>query len=386
MPKTKDEFVKIMKDFVRDILTTFPEYTDILNENLRKIVLNKASEIEIQTLYDYCSKTYLPQFFDILYKNKDIFNDPSANTFFLPDINFSLLWNENIGDRTREIIWKYLQLILFSIVGSQKDSASFGETAKFFEAIDENEFRTKLEETIGEMSDFFDSSGQGQDFNLDSSNINIDDLPDAEELHNHISGLLDGQLGMLAKEIAEETANEMNLDLENVSTVGDVFQKLFKDPGKLMNIVKKVGKKLDDKMKSGEIKESDLMKEASDLMSKMNKMPGMKNMHSMFNNLGNMKGGRLNTNAMQAQLKRNMRQALQKERLQEKLKRRREQKAQNEKKINTPEKQEAYERSWAQHSKELVEKTPRIIKNKKKKKRRRNKNKNKNKKKGDNIK
>ena len=65
------------------------------------------------------------------------------------------------------------------------------------------------------------------------------------------SGLLGGQLGTLAKEIAEETATEMNLDLENASTVGDVFQKLFKNPGKLMNIVKKVGKKLDDKMKSG---------------------------------------------------------------------------------------------------------------------------------------
>ena len=380
MSEINDEFIKIVKDFVKDILTTFPEYTDILNENLRKIVLNKASETEIQTLYNYCSETYLPRFFDILYKNDEIFTDASANTFFLPEINFSLLWEENIGDRTREIIWKYLQLILFSIVGSQKDSASFGETAKFFEAIDENEFRTKLEETIGEMSDFFDSSGH--DFNIDSSNINIDDLPDAEELHNHISGLLDGQLGMLAKEIAEETANEMNLDLDNVSTVGDVFQKLFKDPGKLMNIVKKVGNKLDDKMKSGELKESDLMKEASDLMNKMNKMPGMKNMHSMFNNLGNMKGGRLNTNAMQAQLKRNMRQALQKERLQEKLKRRREQKAQNIKKTSTPEQKEAYERSWAQHSKELVEKTPRIIKNKKKKKRRKNKNK----KKKDNIK
>ena len=108
----------------------------------------------------------------------------------------------------------------------------------------------------------------------------IEDLPDAEELHNHITGLLDGQLGMLAKEIAEETANEMNLDLDNVSTVGDVFQKLFKNPGKLMEIVKKVGQKLDDKMKSGEIKESEIMKEAADLMKKMNKMPGMKNMQS----------------------------------------------------------------------------------------------------------
>ena len=36
-----------------------------------------------------------------------------------------------------------------------------------------------------------------------------------------------------------------------------------------MNMVKNVGSKLDQKLKSGEIKESELMKEANDLMEKM---------------------------------------------------------------------------------------------------------------------
>ena len=375
MSEISTEFVKIIKDFLKDILTTFPEYKDSLNNHLQNIVLDKGSPEEIVTLYEFCSTIYPPRFFDILYKNEDIFNDASLNTFFLPGIDFSLLWKENIGDRTREIIWKYLQLILFSIVGSQKDGASFGDTAKFFEAIDEEEFKTKLEETIGGISEFFDSSENNYQF--DSSNINMADLPDAEELHNHITGLLDGQLGMLAKEIAEETANEMNLDLDNVSTVGDVFQKLFKNPGKLMQIVKKVGQKLDDKMKSGEIKESEIMKEAADLMKKMNKMPGMKNMQSMFGNLGNMGGGKINTKAMQAHLNRNMKKALQKERLQEKLKRRREKKTQENKQtppVNVIQK-ESYERSWANHSRELLETTPRTSKKKRKKKRRKNKKK-----------
>ena len=41
-----------------------------------------------------------------------------------------------------------------------------------------------------------------------------------------------------------------------------------------MNMVKKVGSKLDSKLKSGEIKESELMEEASQLMEKMKNMPG----------------------------------------------------------------------------------------------------------------
>ena len=42
--------------------------------------------------------------------------------------------------------------------------------------------------------------------------------------------------------------------------------KHFKNPGKLINITKKVGKSLDEKLKSGEIKESELMEEASDFL------------------------------------------------------------------------------------------------------------------------
>ena len=269
MSNISDEFVKIIKDFVKDILITFPEYTNTLDSELKNIVLDKTEKREIEDLYTYCSKIYPPRFFDILYQNEDIFSDASTNCKFLPSIDFSILWAEDIGDRTRSIIWKYLQLVLFSIVGSQTDGDSFGDTAKFFEAIDEEDFKSKLEETIEQMSDFFGK--EGNMFDVDSSNINIEDLPDAESLHNHISGLLDGQLGNLAKEIAEETAEEMNLDLDNASTVGDVFQKLFRNPGKLMNIVKKVGQRLDDKMKSGEIKESEIMKEASNLINKMNK-------------------------------------------------------------------------------------------------------------------
>ena len=186
-------------------------------------------------------------------------------SLFIGNIDFKDLWKEDLGDRTRTIIWKYLQLILFSIVGSQTEGKSFGDTAKFFEAIDETEFKTKLEETINQMADIFDSSNNSS---TDCSNINIGDLPNAEKLHDDISGLLEGHLGRLAKEIAEETASEMNLNLTDVTSVSDVFQQLFQNPGKLMKIVKKVGTKLDDKLKSGEIKESELLKEATELIGK----------------------------------------------------------------------------------------------------------------------
>ena len=74
--------------------------------------------------------------------------------------------------------------------------------------------------------------------------------------------------------------------MTEVNTVGDVFKKLFRNPGKLMQLVKKVGSKLDSQLQSGEMKESDLMEEATNLIGKMNKMPGMKEMNQMFGNMG----------------------------------------------------------------------------------------------------
>ena len=321
---TKD-FIKILKDFYVDLFNTFPECKEKVERELIVDLMNDQTDSKlVKDLYQYCYKFYPERFFEILYENENIFLDVSANTYFLPDIDFKGLWSEDITENTRNVIWKYLQLILFSIVSSQKNCDSFGDTAKLFEAINEEDFKKKLEETVNEMSKAFDLSGIDQNFS-DMSGVNLDDLPNPEELHEHISGLLDGNLGKLAQEIAEETAAELNMDMENASSVGDVFQTLFKNPGKLMNMVKKVGSKLDAKLKSGELKESELMKEASDLMNKMKTMPGMKNMNSMLGKMGLPMGGKgqVNMNAFQSHMKRNIKKATQKERMLKKLAERR---------------------------------------------------------------
>ena len=44
---------------------------------------------------------------------------------------------------TKSTIWKYLQLILFSIVPNITSEDSFGDSAKLFEAINQDEFKEK---------------------------------------------------------------------------------------------------------------------------------------------------------------------------------------------------------------------------------------------------
>ena len=123
------EFKKIIVDFTKDILTTFPEYETKLNEHLRTLVNNSESEEQQQTslkvVYEHCKKVYPERFFEILYQNQELFVDKVkySTTEFLPGIHFSELWDEFITGKTREILWKYLQLVLFTIVSTISDGA-----------------------------------------------------------------------------------------------------------------------------------------------------------------------------------------------------------------------------------------------------------------------
>ena len=333
-----EEFLKVIKDFVKDMKTTFPEYETVINswwktpedfisiedEEERKKAIEKAEQNSTTVLFNYCKKKFPPRFFDILYQNADIFNEDSViDTEFLPKVHFKNLWHSDISDKTKETIWKYLQLMSFSIVGTLDNKDAFGDTSKMFEAINEDEFKTKLQDTLSQMQGLFDLSGNGGDADDTASGINAGDIPNAEELHDHITGMLDGKLGQLAREIAEETASNLNMDMEGATNMNDVFQNLVKNPAKLMGLVKNVGSKLDTKIKSGDIKESEIMEEASEMMAKMKNMPGMGNIQSMLSKMGlgdlgglaGAGGGKVNTAATEAKLNQQMKLAKTKERI-----------------------------------------------------------------------
>ena len=319
------EFNKIIKDFINDLTITFPD--KISEEGFF------TQEVDVpSTIYTFCKEVYPKRFFDILYENEDIFNDKNVCVELLPNINFTELWHEDITDKTKSTIWKYLQLILFSIVTDINSDESFGDTAKLFEAINQDEFKQKLEETISQMDNIFGKglhndpiSGEGNESNEANeagSNIPSNNLPNAEELHSHINSMMEGKLGCLAKEIAEETANDLDINVEDATSVNDVFKQLFKNPSKLMGLVKNVGSKLDNKIKSGAIKESELLEEASELVNKMKSMPGMDNLEGMLSKMGMPgmgKGAKVDMNAFNKHMQQNLRAAKMRDRMRSKL-------------------------------------------------------------------
>jgi hypothetical protein len=328
------EFHKIINDFIADIVTTFPEYAGLINRWWSNEVVKDESEIsarkknELTFVFRHCVKTIPERFFDILYKNADMFSDDSeVNTEFLPGIVFKQLWKCDISESTRDTIWKYLQLILFSVIGSVHDSNELGDTAKLFEAINEDELKAKLAETLENMSGLFEDVGkdgeEGSDKEASGEGaFTPENMPNVEELHGHINNLMGGKLGKLAMELAEETASELDINANSDSDPKDIFQKLFKNPGKLMNMVQNIGGKIESKIKSGEIKESELMSEGMDLLNKMKSMPGMGDMSKIFSQMGIPglgKNTKVNMGAMESQMNKNMKTAKMKERMRAKF-------------------------------------------------------------------
>ena len=331
--KMPEEFYRIIDDFISDIKITFPEYegliqrwwklidfSNIEDEAEREKCIANDKKKRCYFVFKHCMKIFPERFFDILYKNNDIYEENSeVSTEFLPGIVFKHLWSCDISDKTRETIWKYLQLILFSVIGSVHNTSELGDTAKLFEAINEDELKAKLQETMEGIQNLFSKAQQGQEEQETNAGPAPDfQMPSADDIHNHIHGMMEGKLGKLAMELAEETAAELNLDMDNVTNAQDVFQKLFSNPGKLMNMVQNVGGKIDEKIKSGEIKESELISEGMEMLNRMKGMPGMENMKEMFAKMGIPglgKNAKINTGAMEAQLNKNLKMAQMKERM-----------------------------------------------------------------------
>ena len=352
-----EEFIKVIRDFVGDLKTTFPEYIpfidkwwkskdhfNYIDEEEERVKAYETSERKSsKLLFDFCKNKLPPRFFDILYQNEDMFKEESQiDTEFLPKIHFKNLWQCDISTKTRETIWKYLQLILFSIVGSLDNKEAFGDTAKLFEAINEDDFKNKLQETLSQMQGLFDiPEGGNMGENL-GEGLNPSDLPNAEQINEHITGMLDGKIGKLAREIAEETASNLNMDFDGATDMKDIFNTLIKNPTKLMGLIKNVGDKLDSKLKSGELKESEMIQEATEIMNKMKNMPGMGNIQSMLSKMGmsGLGGGKVNTGAMESQLNQRLKMAKTKERIRAKAEANAKAKAdaelQNSAKINNP--------------------------------------------------
>ena len=97
---------------------------------------------------------------------------------FLLDL-FALLFNHMLVILT-------IQLILFCIIQNVNDASHFGNSEKLFEAINEEEFKKKIEESMADIGDFFKDTDKMFNENSDLSGNDFN-MPDSEKIHEHIN-------------------------------------------------------------------------------------------------------------------------------------------------------------------------------------------------------
>jgi hypothetical protein len=328
----------VIIDFTTDLSTVYPEYAFLWSN------WNSTDDTEYEKLFKHCLAVFPERFFDIMYTNADIFKPESKlNVTFLPNVDFRLLFNcDGISENTKTSIWKYLQLILMTVLGSVKDAADFGDAADIFSAMNEKDLQEKMAETMDGINKFFTSkdatseaatseaatseaatseaatSEAENDFKFDETHFKetMDGMKEAfetafksegegegegetfggfkfpkpEVLHEHLKGLLDGKLGKLAKEFTEEFTEDMKGvfdegDMNDVKSSKDILMKIIKNPQKMMLIMKKLTDKLQAKMKSGDISQEEMMDEMQDLMEKMKGMGGKGDLADLMKSL-----------------------------------------------------------------------------------------------------
>lgn len=253
-----EEYCKVIREFIPDFLSTFPEYEDNLDKGVLDIIHKVDSEDSL-IAYKHSVKHVAHHIIRILQQDQTLFETSdttlSSSTEYIKGIVFTDLWHKDISDQTKDVLWKYLQLVAMSIVNHEKDQSLFTDEdiASLFQNIDEDEFKSKLEETLNNMKDFFDSK-EGSDISFNE-----------EDTKKNLDKIMNGKIGTLAKEIAKETLEQFGGE----ESEENMLNTLMKNP---LGLIKNIEKTLEEKVEKGEINKADLMEEAKDLMSEISNM------------------------------------------------------------------------------------------------------------------
>ena len=92
------ELSKIIKDFIRDIQNTFPEFSELFTEDELEYLKDEPNLDKLKNTVEYFKLVYPERFFDILYENEEMFQKHEVNTNFFKNIDFKVIWSSNISD------------------------------------------------------------------------------------------------------------------------------------------------------------------------------------------------------------------------------------------------------------------------------------------------
>lgn len=285
-----DSFRKAYYEFMVEIINVFPEYGEAA-----QVQLDAMKRDDIQDVIFHYLKHSQEVLTAIIMLDKETLAKAPEAKHMIPGVDFSaIVADDTISETTMKAVFRHLQtLYMLALKHIQQDVSgnSFTESfAEFMRGFEDNEkwigdaqkhaqALMSIVEALGGNGTAEDGTGTGLPAGLAGLAGLADGLPNLQEL-------LSGKIGKLAQEISQDIQpSDLGIDPEklNAEKPTDVLNGLMKNSGKLMNVVKKVGEKVQQKIAAGEINQQELMEEAQDLMEKiqnsklgamMNKMTG----------------------------------------------------------------------------------------------------------------
>ena len=276
-----EKFNSNLKQFTEQIINLFPDQ----QENIDKFYdfSDLSNDKYLHLFYNNCRG----KGDDISSKNEIIF---SKDNIILDNIDFYEIWNnEKLTEDTKENIWKYLHtLYIFAYESIKEDDIkSILKELKNISSDNEN-----LDEDTKTLLNIIDSLtgkySKGDYVDSDEEKSTDDNTFAAPEIFS-------GVIGDLAKEIASEIdPSQLNLD-DPAKLLKDLLSGNFDetdDKSGIVNLVKNITSKIQTKLSSGNLDESELFSEAQNVMnsfSKGNSFGKNNPMSDMFNKM--MKSG-----------------------------------------------------------------------------------------------
>jgi hypothetical protein len=349
------DFRTVMLEFINQLVETFPEITSRL-EDIRAEICDSVT-VESTSLYEHCRKEYPKYFFEIIYKNDELF---SKEIFLLPDIDFSKLWSCNLTEGTRDNLWKFIQYISFLVVKQAGNGDIFGEALNVLETLDSGDVKSKINEIVAQLENTFGniketSKPESESKSLEglASGLGLEGLEELasslglgagleelvsgaglgglgaglgglgglgglEELasglgaglgagldelgsgsggvggkdwgnniYSQMSGFMNGKLGKIAKEIADETSTSLLGDFDDIdvndetdipAALNKIFTRLKGNPDTVLNIMQNLGNKINTKIEEDKLTKNDIIEETGELMKNFENLSEYKNM------------------------------------------------------------------------------------------------------------
>jgi hypothetical protein len=250
----------LFESFIQDLSKTYPEIKNCLYRNYEECLLTETPLSELPKLQ---------AFLDLVHENGKKISTKDESFFeienILEEISFQNLWSKNISGKTRATIWKYFQT--FSILAiNLKSSQDLKDALRSLQDSENSEdVSITNKEVASELRKLKKLTSSVQE--------EIPDEAGETDLEGMLGGMMDSNIGQIAKEVAETMDVEaMFGNVSEGANPMDIMSQLM-NPEKMGGIFQNINQVMNQKMESGEFNKDDLKKEAEGMYGSMAQNP-----------------------------------------------------------------------------------------------------------------